>query len=86
MWNLLGRVVVLDWVVKKLYGYTEGGSIGNVVERSRSRSGLDVEMLSAVEARDYVKFRELYLVENPRDGEGRIIEEYEWRVECSEDI
>ena len=83
MWNLLGRVVVLDWVVKKLYGYIEGGSIGNVV---RSRSGLDVEMLVAVEARDYVKFRELYLVENPRDGEGRIIEEYEWRIECMEDI
>lgn len=86
MWNLLGRVVVLDWVVKKLYGYTGGGSIRNVVESSRSRSGLDVEMLVAVEARDYVKFRELYLVENPRDGEGRIIEEYEWRIECMEDI
>ena len=83
MWNLLGRVVVLDWVVKKLYGYTGGGSIRNDV---RSRSGLDVEMVVAVEARDYVKFRELYLVENPRDGEGRIIEEYEWRIECMEDI
>ena len=83
MWNLLGRVVVLDWVVKKLYGYTEGGSIGNVV---RSRSGLDVEMLVAIEARDYVKFRELYLVENPRDSEARVIEEYEWRFECMEDI
>lgn len=83
MWNLLGRVVVLDWVVKKLYGYRDGRSIGDVV---RSRSGLDVEMLFAVEARDYVKFRELYMVENPLDGESRIIEEYEWRVECSEDI
>ena len=39
-----------------------------------------------VEAWDYVKFRELYLVENARDGEGRIIEEYAWRVECMEDI
>ena len=81
MWNLLGRVVVLDWVVKKLYGCGDDRR-----ESSRSRSGLDVEMLSAVEARDYVKFRELYLVENPRDGEGRIIEEYEWRIECMEDI
>ena len=83
MWNLLGRVVVLDWVVKKLYGYTGGGSIRNVV---RSRSGLDVEMLVAIEARDYTRFRELYLVENPRDSEARVIEEYEWRIECMEDI
>lgn len=83
MWNLLGRVVVLDWVVKKLYGYTDGGSIGNDV---RSRSELDVEMVVAIEARDYTRFRELYLVENPRDSEARVVEEYEWRVECSEDI
>lgn len=72
---------MLDWVVKRLYGYGDDRR-----ERSRSRSGLDVEMVVAVEVRDYVAFRELYLVENPRDSEARVIEEYEWRIECSEDI
>ena len=84
MWNLLGRVVVLDWVVNKLYGYTD--KVRGGVEYSRSRSGLAREMVVAVEARDYDKFRKLYLVENSGDSESRVVEEYEWRVECMEDI
>jgi len=84
MWNLLGRVVVLDWVVNKLYGYTD--KVRGGVEYSRSRSGLASEMVFAVEARDYDKFRKLYLVENSGDSESRVVEEYEWRVECMEDI
>lgn len=86
MWNLLGRVVVLDWVVNKLYRRTDNESRRGGADYSRMRSGLAREMVVAVEARDYVAFRELYLVEHPRDSEGRIIEEYEWRVECMEDI
>jgi hypothetical protein len=80
MWNLL------DWVVNKLYGRIDNVSRRGGVEYSRVRSGLAREMVFAVEARDYVAFRELYLVEHPGDSEGRIIEEYEWRVECMEDI
>jgi len=86
MWNLLGRVVVLDWVVNKLYGYTDKVRAKGGVEYSRSRGGLASEMVIAVEARDYDAFRKLYLVENPEDGEKRVVEEYEWRVECMEDI
>jgi len=86
MWNLLGRVVVLDWVVNKLYGYTDKVRAKGGVEYSRSRGGLASEMVIAVEARDYDAFRKLYLVENPGDGEKRVVEEYEWRVECMEDI
>lgn len=77
---------MLDWVVKRLYGYGDDRRERSRVESSRSRSGLDVEMVVAIEARDYVAFRELYLVENPRDSDARVVEEYEWRVECSEDI
>ena len=84
MWNLLGRVVVLDWVVKKLYGC--GDDRRESSRSRRSRSGLDVEMVVAIEARDYTRFRDLYLLENPRDSEARVIEEYEWRIECMEDI
>jgi hypothetical protein len=43
-------------------------------------------MVIAVEDRDYDAFRKLYLVENPGDSEKRVVEEYEWRVECMEDI
>jgi hypothetical protein len=84
MWNLLGRVVILDWVVNKLYRHTDSGR--GRVEYSRSRGGLASEMVVAVEARDYDAFRKLYLVENPGDSEARVVEEYEWRVECMEDI
>lgn len=45
-----------------------------------------VEMVRAVESRDYEKFRELYRGEYPGESESRIEEEYEWRVECMEDI
>jgi len=86
MWNLLGRVVVLDWVVNKLYGYTDKVRAKGGVEYSRSRGGLASEMVIAVEAKDYDAFRKLYLVENPGDSEARVVEEYEWRVECMEDI
>ena len=70
----------MDWVVSKLYGRGCGK------EDRRSRGRMVVEMVRAVESRDYEKFRELYRGEYPGESESRIEEEYEWRVECMEDI
>lgn len=84
MWSLLGKLVVVDWVVRRLYpGGLDVGGRG--VERSRRRGGFERGLMMAVEAGDYGEFERLYRLEYPLEDERRIVEEWEWRVECSEE-
>lgn len=85
MWNLLGRVVVGSWIARRVGSWLAEGDEACGVERGRRRGEVERGLVRAVEVGDYGEFKRLYRLEYPAEDESRIEEEWEWRVECSEE-